>query len=83
MMTYTHDGQQTIVLQVGGPARLVALRLAGARDIDEVFAASPSFFDETPTAQLRGGREPLIHEPPIQASLAVIPCVGYLRSHGH
>jgi quinoprotein glucose dehydrogenase len=27
MMTYMHNGQQTIVLQVGGPARLVALRL--------------------------------------------------------
>jgi quinoprotein glucose dehydrogenase len=27
MMTYSHDGQQTIVVQVGQPARLVALRL--------------------------------------------------------
>ena len=27
MMTYMHDGQQTIVVQVGSPARLVALRL--------------------------------------------------------
>jgi quinoprotein glucose dehydrogenase len=27
MMTHMHDGQQTIVLQVGRPARLVALRL--------------------------------------------------------
>jgi glucose dehydrogenase len=27
MMTYSHDGQQTIVVQVGRPARLVALRL--------------------------------------------------------
>ncbi|HUP52723.1 MAG TPA: PQQ-binding-like beta-propeller repeat protein, partial [Longimicrobiales bacterium] len=29
MMTYMHDGQQTIVVQVGDPARLVALRLPG------------------------------------------------------
>jgi quinoprotein glucose dehydrogenase len=29
MMTYMHDGQQTIVVQVGRPARLVALRLPG------------------------------------------------------
>ena len=29
MMTYMHDGQQTIVVQVGSPARLVALRLPG------------------------------------------------------
>jgi quinoprotein glucose dehydrogenase len=29
MMTYLHDGQQTIVVQVGRPARLVALRLPG------------------------------------------------------
>jgi hypothetical protein len=28
-MTYQHDGQQTIVVQVGNPARLVALRLPG------------------------------------------------------
>ena len=29
MMTYMHEGQQTIVVQVGSPARLVALRLPG------------------------------------------------------
>jgi glucose dehydrogenase len=29
MMSYMHDGQQTIVVQVGRPARLVALRLPG------------------------------------------------------
>ena len=29
MMTYLHDGKQTIVVQVGSPARLVALRLPG------------------------------------------------------
>jgi hypothetical protein len=27
MMTYQHDGDQTIVVQMGSPARLVALRL--------------------------------------------------------
>jgi len=29
MMTYMHEGKQTLVLQVGRPARLVALRLPG------------------------------------------------------
>ena len=27
MMTYSHEGQQHIVVQVGDPGRLVALRL--------------------------------------------------------
>jgi hypothetical protein len=27
MMSYMHEGDQTIVVQVGSPARLVALRL--------------------------------------------------------
>ena len=29
MMTYEHEGQQTIVVQSGRPARLIALRLPG------------------------------------------------------